>query len=68
MKVTYKEFIVMLKDKFADQRILDKDGYLTSSMQLAKRYKSIEHVLESILELDEPDEFEIVDVNITYEY
>lgn len=67
MKVVYEQFIIMLKDKFADQRILDKDGYLVGSIRLAKMYDDKEHALEVLAELDEPYEFEVVKVEITYE-
>lgn len=68
MKIIDKQFIVMLRDKFADQRMLDKDGYLVGSICLAEMHDDKEHALEVLAELDEPYEFEVVKVEITYEY
>lgn len=68
MKIIDKQFIVMLRDKFADQRILDKDGYLVGSVCLAEMHQSKEDASEVISQLDEPYDFEVMEVNITYEY
>lgn len=68
MVVTSEKYIIILKDKFVYERILDREGYLVNNIEYADMHNNKDNAQETLLSLDNPNEFEVIKLKITYEF
>jgi hypothetical protein len=68
MNVKKTRYIIILKNESAHERLLDYDGYLTNDIEDAVKWKRESDAKEVLTELDEPQDYEVIPLEISYKF